>query len=249
MIELTPLTDFEGSFATYREAFRIDDDAPWITAFRSYVARDGGWTAIVDTGVGPPGDDPFLPERDGKLPEQLRGANVQRENVDAVLFSHLHVDHVGWNMLDGEPFFPNARYIAHAADFEHFARQPQRPYVRDQLLALQSSGALELFGGDRFEPLPGVALEWLPGHTPGHCRVVFADGPVLLGDLVVHELQLRDLDQWFASEEDPDETAAARKRVIPELADAGTLVGLPHLPHGLGRIRRDGDGFAWQPLD
>ncbi len=249
MIELTPLTDFEGSFATYREAFAIDDDSPWITSFRSYVARDGGWTAIVDTGVGPPGEDPFLPERDGRLPELLRAANVQRENVDAVLFTHLHVDHVGWNMLDGAPFFPNARYVAHAADFEFFSQRPERPYIRDQLLALQSAGALDLFDGDRVEPLPGVALEWLPGHTPGHCQIAFADGPLILGDLVVHELQLRDLDQWFSSEEDAAETAAVRRRLIPGSPTQETLVGLPHLPHGLGRIRRDGDGYAWQPLD
>jgi glyoxylase-like metal-dependent hydrolase (beta-lactamase superfamily II) len=249
MIELTPLTDFEGSFATFREAFAVDDDTPWVTWFRSYVARSGEWTAIVDTGVGPPGEDRFLPERDGRLPELLRAANVQRENVDAVLFTHLHVDHVGWNMLDGEPFFPNARYVAHAADFEHFARSPERPYVRDQLLALQAAGALDLFDGERVEPLPGAAVEWLPGHTPGHCRIAFDDGPVILGDLVVHELQLRDLDQWFVSEEDPAETAAARRRAVPALAESGRLVGLPHLPHGLGRIRRAGDGYAWQPLD
>lgn len=249
MIELTPLTDFEGSFATYREAFAVDDDAPWVTWFRSYVARDNGWTAIVDTGVGPPGEDPFLPERDGKLPELLRAANVQRENVDAVLFTHLHVDHVGWNMVDGEPFFPNARYVAHGADFEHFAQRPNRPYVRDQLLALHAAGKLDLFDGDRVEPMSGVAVEWLPGHTPGHCQIVFEGGPVILGDLVVHELQLQDLGQGFVSEEDPAQTAAARRRVIPPLAEAGALVGLPHLPHGLGRIRRDGDGYAWTPLD
>jgi glyoxylase-like metal-dependent hydrolase (beta-lactamase superfamily II) len=249
MIELTPLTDFEGSFATYREAFAIDDDAPWVTSFRSYVVRSGEWTAIVDTGVGPPGEDPFLPERDGRLPEALRAANVVRETVDAVLLTHLHPDHVGWNMHEGAPFFPSARYVAHVADFEYFAQNPQRPYIRDQLLALRDAGVLDLLDADRTEVHGGVTMELLAGHTPGHCVIDIDDGPLLLGDLVVHELQLHDLGQWFSSEGNAEETAAARRRVVPELADSGRLVGLPHLPHGLGRIRRDGDGYAWQPLD
>ena len=81
--------------------------------------------------------DPFLEERAGRLPELLSAAAVQPEDVDLVVFTHLHVDHVGWNMRDGSPFFPSARYVSHRADFDNFTtRYPDRRYVRDQLAAL-----------------------------------------------------------------------------------------------------------------
>ena len=126
---------------------------------------------LVDTGVGPPGSgDPFLEDRAGRLPALLAAAGVEPENVDLVVFTHLHVDHVGWNMLDGEPFFPSARYVAHRADFENFtAKYPDRRYVQDQLARSHAAGRLELIDGD-FSPLPGVEIEHVPGHTAGQLR-------------------------------------------------------------------------------
>jgi len=240
MTEIVPLLDAEGSFATLREAFGVGDDAPWQLPFHAFLLRGEGWTALVDTGVGPPGEEPFLPDRQGLLRDA-----VPRVEIDVVLLTHLHVDHVGWNMLDGEPFFPNARYVAHRADFEHFTRaRPDRPYVRDQLLGLEASGRLELVTADA-SPLPGVTLEHLPGHTPGHCIVRTGDA-VLLGDLAVHELQLADPDQAYVAEEDAAEAAAARRRLLPELARSGVLVALGHLRPPLGRVVAAGDGFAWR---
>jgi glyoxylase-like metal-dependent hydrolase (beta-lactamase superfamily II) len=238
MIEVVPLLDTVGSFATLREAFGVDDDSAWVLPFRAFLLRGDGWTALVDTGAGPRGEEPFLPEREGRL-----GAAVPREEIDVVLLTHMHVDHVGWNMVDGEPFFPNARYVGHRADFDFFTgSRPDRPYVRDQLIALNETGRLELVAEDA-SPLPGVVLEHAPGHTPGHC-IVRADGIVLLGDLAVHELQLRDPDLAYTAEEDPAAAAAARRRLLPELARDRTLVGLGHLDPPLGRIVPDGDGFA-----
>jgi glyoxylase-like metal-dependent hydrolase (beta-lactamase superfamily II) len=235
MIELTPVTDFEGSFATYREAFGVDDDTPWVTWFRSFVVRSGEWTAIVDTGVGPPGEDRFLPERDGRLPEMLLAVNVQRENVDAVLFTHLHVDHVGWNMRGGEPFFRNARYVAHRADYEFFTTtRGDRPYVREQVVALYETGRLELVDRDT------ELLRHAPGHTPGHC-IVELGSVVVLGDLAVHELQLADPGLAYVAEEDPAQAAEARRRIFRELE--GRTVALSHL--GVGRLEGDGEGFRW----
>jgi glyoxylase-like metal-dependent hydrolase (beta-lactamase superfamily II) len=240
MTEIVPLLDATGSFATMREAFGVDDDAPWELPFHAYLLRGDGWTALVDTGAGPPGEEPFLPERQGLLRDALDPGEI-----DAVLLTHMHVDHVGWNMLDGEPFFPHARYVGHRADFEHFTRaRPDRPYVRDQLVGLEATGRLELFDGDA-TPLPGVVLEHVPGHTPGHC-IVRLDGAVLLGDLAVHERQLADPDLAYVAEEDPAQVAAARRRLLPELAASGVLVGLGHLRPPLGRLVASGDGFAWR---
>jgi glyoxylase-like metal-dependent hydrolase (beta-lactamase superfamily II) len=242
MTEIVPLLDTEGSFATLREAFGVDDDTPWQLPVHVFLLRGDGWTALVDTGAGPPGEEPFLPDREGLLRDAL-----QPEEIDVVLLTHMHVDHVGWNMVDGAPFFPNARYVGHRADFDFFTRtRAERPYVRDQLASLAATGRLELVEGDH-SPLPGVVLEHVPGHTPGHC-IVRVDDAVLLGDLAVHDLQLADPGLEYVAEEDPTAAAAARRRLLPKLARRGGVVGLGHLRPPLGRLVESGGGFAWRAL-
>jgi glyoxylase-like metal-dependent hydrolase (beta-lactamase superfamily II) len=229
MIE--PLLDTTASFATFREAFGVDDDRPWTLPF--LVFGDG--PVLVDTGFGPPGEDPFVPERDVHLDELL-----DPSQIELVVLTHLHVDHVGWNMLAGRPFFPNARYVAHRADFDHFTTtRGDRPYVRDQIVALHETGRLDLVDGDT-ELRDGVALRHAPGHTPGHC-IVELGGAVVLGDLAVHELQLADPGLAYVAEEDQALAAATRRRILGEVA--GRTVALSHL--GVGRVEPDGEGFRW----
>ena len=246
MTGVTVLTDAEGTFATMRQAFDADDDSQWWLPFNAFLARTTGGTVLVDTGVGPPGtDDPFLQDRAGRLPDLLAAAGATTADVDLVVHTHLHVDHVGWNMLDGEPFFPNARYIAHRADYDTFtSTRPDRRYVRDQLIALHATGRLELVD-ESCSPLPGVEIEHAPGHTAGHCIVSVGD-VTFIGDLAVHELQLADPGVGYMFEEDPLAAAARRRAIFPRLADAGSTVGIAHL--GLGRILRTGNGFGWAPL-
>ena len=231
MTDVTPLLDTEGTFATMREAFGVDDDAPWVVPFFAYLVRLEGATVLVDTGLGPEGSpDPFMPERRGDLPQQLAAAGVAPAGVDLVVLTHLHVDHVGWNMVDGEPFFPNARYVAQRADYDFFtSARGDRPYVQEQIAALAASGALELLDGDA-EPLPGLRIELTGGHTPGH-TIVRLPGVTLAADLAVHTLQLADPDLPYVAEEDPASIAASRRRLLPELA--GTRAGFGHVPLGI----------------
>jgi glyoxylase-like metal-dependent hydrolase (beta-lactamase superfamily II) len=244
---ITPLLDAAGTFATVREAFGLDDDGEWRLPFYAYLVRAGGQTVVIDTGVGPPGgEDPFLPDRAGLLPSELERAGVSPGDVSLVVLTHLHVDHVGWNMRDGKPFFPNARYVAERADYEWITgARPDRPYVRDNVIGLHATGRLELVEGPA-EPVPGVRLVPTGGHTPGHC-IVELDGATFAGDLAVHELQLADPGLAYVFEEDAAAIAAARARLLPQLADSGRLVGFGHL--GLGRVTRAGSAFGWQRLD
>lgn len=245
MTDVVTLTDTEGTFASLREAFGVDDDNAWWLPFNAFLVRHGDGIVLVDTGVGPPGTgDPFLEDRAGRLPALLGAAGVQPADVDLVVFTHLHVDHVGWNMVDGSPLFPQARYVAHRADFETFTKtRPDRRYVRDQLIALDALGRLELIE-ESCSPFPGVELEHVPGHTSGSC-VATIGSVTFLGDVAVHELQLADPGVGYVFEEDRPAAAAARRRLLPRLAAEAGLVAIPHL--GLGRIRLAGDGFAWAP--
>jgi glyoxylase-like metal-dependent hydrolase (beta-lactamase superfamily II) len=243
MTGVTLLTDAEGTFATMRQAFGVPDDSPWWLPFNAFLARTADVTVLVDTGVGPPGgSDPFLQDRAGRLPQALAEAGLEPADVDLVVHTHLHVDHVGWNMVDGTPYFANARYVAHRADYDNFtSKNPDRRYVRDQLIALHAAGRLELFDGG-FSPAPGVGIEHVPGHTAGHCVVTVGE-VTFLGDVAVHELQLADPGVAYVFEEDAAEAAARRREILPLLAASGGLVASPHL--GLGRIHAAGEGFGW----
>jgi glyoxylase-like metal-dependent hydrolase (beta-lactamase superfamily II) len=246
MTDVTVLTDAEGTFATMRHAFGVPDDGQWWLPFNAFLARTADATVLVDTGVGPPGgSDPFLEDRAGRLPQLLAAAGVEPADVDLVVHTHLHVDHVGWNMVDGAPYFANARYLAHRGDYDTFtSKNPDRRYVRDQLIALHDAGRLELFD-ESFSPAPGVSVEHAPGHTSGHC-VVTVGAVTFLGDAAVHEVQLADPGVAYMFEEDPAAAAARRRELLPRFAESGGLVGIAHL--GLGRIHQVGDGFGWTPV-
>ena len=246
MTDVTVLTDAEGTFATMRQAFGVDDDSKWWLPFNAFLARTSDLTVLVDTGVGPPGgSDPFLQDRAGRLPQLLAAQGVEPADVDLVVHTHLHVDHVGWNMVDGARHFPNARHLAHRSDYESFTtKNPDRRYVVDQLVALHDAGGFELFD-EGFSPAAGVVIEHAPGHTSGHCIVTVGDA-TFVGDLAVHELQLADPGVAYMFEEDPAGAAARRRELLSRFADAGGPVGIAHL--GLGRIERVGGGFGWLPL-
>jgi glyoxylase-like metal-dependent hydrolase (beta-lactamase superfamily II) len=230
MTGVLQLVDQEGSFATLRQAFGVDDDAPWVLQFFVYVLELDGVTVVVDTGLGPPGDDPFMPERDGRLPAELAAAGVAPADVDLVVLTHLHPDHVGWNMVGGAPFFPNAHYVAQRADYDFFTtKHGHRPYVQQQIVALHDSGSLELLDG-LAEPLPGLRIEPTGGHTPGHSIVRLSE-VTLAADLAVHPLQLENHDLPYVAEDDQPAIAAARRRLLPALA--GTRVGFGHIPLGI----------------
>jgi glyoxylase-like metal-dependent hydrolase (beta-lactamase superfamily II) len=103
---------------------------------------------------------------------------------------------------------------------------------------------------DELEIASGVRLVPTPGHTPGHVGVfIESQGRelVVLGDVVVHELQVADPDLVYANEHDPDAAATTRKQILGLLADEGTDVIVGHL-HGPGRFSRRGEGFSWSSL-
>jgi glyoxylase-like metal-dependent hydrolase (beta-lactamase superfamily II) len=114
----------------------------------------------------------------GHLPERLRSAGVSPKDIDTVMFTHLHPDHVGWNLQQEagqyRPTFPRARYVAHRADWDTFQRVEVQQelaaiapgYVEQTLTPLESLGVLDLADGDRILSEEVTAIH-TPGHTPG----------------------------------------------------------------------------------
>jgi glyoxylase-like metal-dependent hydrolase (beta-lactamase superfamily II) len=235
------LVDCEGSFATVGEAFpAVQSDDRWWLPINCVLLRAGELTVLIDTGVGPM-PRAFLPDADARLLDELAARGVTPAEIDVVVHTHLHVDHVGW---DGA--FPNARYVVHEDDWAFFMSDEslsERAHLREKVLPLQ---AVDLVSGEQ-EVAPGVVVFPTVGHTPGHMSVR-AGSLVVLGDVAVHELQLADPDIVYVSDHDAPLAAATRRDVLGMLADEGARVIAGHF-HGVGRLERAGKGFRRRAVE
>jgi len=236
-VKIGTLVDCEGSFATVREVFpAVDSDERWRLPVNCVLVRDADTTLLIDTGLGPK-PRTFMPDPDAQLLDELARHGVAPDDVDVVVHTHLHVDHVGW---DGS--FPNARYVVHEAEWAFFmsdASLGDRPHLRDKVQPLTN---VERISGET-DVVPGVQLLPTPGHTPGHMSLRIGS-LVVLGDVVVHELQVANPDVVYVSDHDPDAAAATRRRLLGELADEGADVIVSHF-RGTGHFERAGKGFRW----
>jgi glyoxylase-like metal-dependent hydrolase (beta-lactamase superfamily II) len=259
------LRDAQGSFTTFAEAFpnvsdeieavgrdrysELFDGDRWLLPFSAFLIRSRAQTVLVDAGIGPaPGD--FLPERQGWLPAELRRAGVAPEDVDLVILTHLHVDHVGWAAVDGDPFFAHARYAVSGVDWRFFADRGDEIFST-KLAGLERGGVLTLVELERAEVAPGVALRPTPGHTPGHISVEIRGETreaLVIGDVAVHPLQLHDPRLAYVYEESAAVAAETRESVLREVANGDVVVAAGHFPGGLGRITARSRGFDWQAI-
>ena len=141
--------------------------------YGSFFLRSEGQTVLVDTGMGP-GPHAHLENRTGNLLGALREAGVGADDVDIVIHTHLHPDHVGWNVdSSGEsdkPYFTKARYLGPRKDWEHFMQPdvlPTAPHISQNVVPLNDLGLIE-FIDDGHNVTDEITTLETPGHTPGH---------------------------------------------------------------------------------
>ena len=249
-VDITALTDIEGAFFRLDQIFPgVMEDQwepylqryPWAFADRetlrgrvgSYVLRSPEGTVLVDTGVGPQAMGVG-----GKLLVELERAGVHPEGVDTVFLTHLHGDHLGWSVKpDGEPVFPEARYVTQAAEWEISA-----PYLGRAVASLDDLGVLELLDGE--EPV-GEELTAIPtpGHSPGHSSLLVSSGgeqALVSGDAIVHPAQATEPTWNVHFDMDKEQAARTREMLLAWLEADGITVAAGHIPgSGFGRIVRD----------
>ena len=235
--------------------------SPTPTAVSAFLVNTGKQLVLVDAGAA----QLFGPSL-GQVHANLKAAGYQPEQVDAVLLTHLHGDHVGGLLTpDGQMAFPKATvYAAQAdADFwlsaEAMAKAPEGAkgffkMAQDSTAPYVKKGAWQTFSGSS-EILPGIHPVQESGHTPGHAGYLFeSKGQKLLiwGD-VVHNaaVQFPQPKVTIEFDSDPAKALASRLKVFGWTAQEKLLVAGMHLPFpGLGHVRADGKGhFSWEPVD
>ncbi|WP_261985716.1 MBL fold metallo-hydrolase [Microbispora sp. CSR-4] len=189
-------------------AFAPDEE--WVLHFHCYLVRAAGRTVLVDTGIGGADSPATWAPLPGRLTEELAAAGTAPEDVDVVVLTHLHSDHMGGAVAGGAPVFPNARHIVQRAEVE-WASAPVRELILDPLRDL-----LDVADGD-VEAVPGVRVLHAPGHTPGH-QCVEAGDVVMSGDVLHHPVQLADPTIRYVYDEDPGLAVRTRTDVLARAA-------------------------------
>jgi glyoxylase-like metal-dependent hydrolase (beta-lactamase superfamily II) len=245
-------------FKLLSKAFRGD---PTPTAVNAYLINTGKQLILIDAGAG----DYFGPKV-GHMIRNLKAAGYAPEQVNTILLTHLHVDHIGpLRNMDGEAVFPNAQVHAPKldADFwlhrENTSKVPETMRVyfvmaEDCLAPYINAGKFHTFG-EGAEVVPGIKAVSAHGHTPGHSGyMVESKGKKLYiwGD-VVHSASVQFAQPKVGIEFDVDQkkALATRLEVFKRTAKEGTLVAGAHLPFpGIGHVRDEGRGaYAWVPID
>jgi glyoxylase-like metal-dependent hydrolase (beta-lactamase superfamily II) len=259
----------------------IDTDAwywrePYFDTGRDMIPVDmGGFLirtpthqVIVDLGVGNDKVErptPNFVQRHDDWFERLAALGVTPADVDAIVITHFHVDHVGYatTLLDGRwevTFKGVPHYVGegeldfwgHAGDRSTAEQERLGGYMGDSVLPVREAGLLH-YVGTGFEVAPGLTIEAHPGHTPGTIALVAesnGEGAIFVGDMIHQAAQLADPGRSTTYCIDPVAAAVARRAVLERAADTGYLLVPAHFPNALpGRITRAAEGFAYETVE
>jgi len=225
----------------------------------SYLIKVDGKLILVDAGTaGAYG--PTL----GHLTENLKRVGYEPEQIDAVLLTHIHLDHTG-GLMDGDKLaFPNATIYASKAEVEFWFGEKSKKEAPESLKNYFSqaeatvgpylkAGKVKTFSYGN-ELFPGITPIAAPGHTPGHTFYALeSKGQKLLfwGDIMhAAEVQFRDPSVTIVYDVDTKIAAAQRKRAFADAAKNGYLVAGDHLSFpGIGRLRTEGSSYIWLPVN
>jgi len=230
------------------------------TAVNAYLVNTGSKLVLVDAGAA----KLFGPGL-GNIVDNLKAAGYAPEQVDTVLITHLHGDHVnGLVTPDGKAVFTNAEVWSAKADndfwlsLEIAAKAPKDfqgffKMSRDAAAPYLAAGKWKTFDSDR-ELLTGISSIDTHGHTPGHASYLFQSGGqklLVLGDLVHnHAVQFARPEVAFEYDNDPKQAVVARKRIFFQAARDKLMVAGMHLPFpGIGHVRKEPKGYAWVPAE
>ncbi|WP_257170544.1 MBL fold metallo-hydrolase [Bradyrhizobium sp. SRS-191] len=242
-------------------AHALDAQDTLILCFQSYVVKTPHHTILIDSCIGndkPRARPVWNMKSDDTYMRALAAAGIGVDDIDIVMCTHLHTDHVGWNTrLDNGlwvPTFPKARYVFAQTEYDYWVAQNAKaevPAFADSVLPVVEAQRADIVS-DAFAIGDHVRLLPTPGHTPGHVAVAIGKGKddaVFAGDLIHSPLQLAYPELSPKFDVDAKQAAVTRRAFLDRYCDTPTLCCTAHFPSpSVGRITRKGNGFACEAI-
>jgi glyoxylase-like metal-dependent hydrolase (beta-lactamase superfamily II) len=238
-----------------------------LLSVHAWLVRNRGRTILIDPGVG---NDKARPEAryfdrlETSFLDRLAAAGVAPDQVDYVLMTHLHVDHVGWNtrLAGGRwtPTFPNARHLFSRREFEFFTDPANRSerhrtsfrVQQDSVVPVIAAGLAEMIDVDGREAISGFAFHPTPGHSPDHASIVLQSGgerAIFAGDVLHHPAQVERPDLFSIFDSDRQKTLASRHWALDYAATHDATFFSSHFPAtSAGRVVRRAERYSWRFL-
>ncbi len=224
---------------------------------QSFIIKSNDKYILVDTCNGNNKNRPSLLEWSHlkiNFIEKMNQIGIFPSDIDYVVCTHLHFDHVGWNttLINGKwvPTFPNAKYIFSKKEYEYWSGKPKKEMI-DDLMGIEDSvqpvidaGLVELVD-DIFKFDKNISLIPTPGHTPSHVSVFIeseGEKALISGDFIYHPAQVEKPEWGNTVDTYPNQALETRKKLLQSLADTNTLLLGSHFPNPAGGyvVRKNG---------
>lgn len=232
----------------------LDNDGRIVITIGGFLIEVGDEKIVMDLGFGPatvefPGFGPFM---GGEFLNSLKQTGVSPEEVTQVVYTHLHLDHVGWTSqeVDGEYVltFPNARHLCTQADWDFWPGDESGLGPNAETVVAPLKDKIEFIaGGDVLAP--NLTVLSTPGHTPGHISLKIDAGDqqlYLIADLIHSEVQFVEAEWHVVFDIDPELGRKSREELYPLLADPNVTIADGHFANGVfGKLTNDDGAWTW----